>query len=172
MRNPRWLWSGVLARCKGLRGDSGNAMIELALVMSFLGVPLLVGTSEIGTIVYDSVEISNAAHAGALYGMQSLTYASNTSGMTTAAQDEAADFGSALSVTPSSYYACSLAVNGTKYTGTNAQSNATTACTGGTYHALEFVQVLTSTTVTPPIHAPGLPTSFTLTGTSVMEVEQ
>jgi hypothetical protein len=91
--------------------------------------------------------------------------------MTSAAQAEASDIGPSLSVTPSSYYACSLAINGTQYTGTNAQTNATSACTGGTNHPLEFVKVATSATIAPLIHCPGLPKTFTLNGLSVMEVE-
>jgi Flp pilus assembly protein TadG len=147
-------------------------MIEVALITSLLGVPLLLGTAEVGYVVYDSIEISNAANASSLYGMQSSTFASDTAGMKTAAQNEATDFGAALTVTPTSYYACSSAIGGTQYTGPSAQSNANAACTGGTNHALQFVQVNTSATVTPLVHCPGLPTSFALTGSSVMEVEE
>jgi len=154
------------------RGEAGGALIELALAVSVLGVPLLLGTAEMGLVVYDSIEVSDAANAGAMYGMQSPTYATNTSGMTTAAQADAADFGARLNVTPAWYYVCALAVGGTQYTGANAQANATAACTGAGNHALEFVQVNTSATVTPAIHCPGLPQSFTLTGQSAMEVEQ
>lgn len=171
-RCPRRLWVCVLAHCRGLGGESGSALVELAVVVAFLGIPLLLGTAEMASLVYDSIEISNAANAGAAYGMQSLTFASNTSGMTTAAQNEASDFGAALSVTPTTYYACSSAIGGTQYTGASAQSNANAGCTGTGNHALEFVQVKTSASVTPSIHWLGLPSSFTLTGSSVMEVEQ
>jgi Flp pilus assembly protein TadG len=169
MRRP---WARLWMRCSGLRGERANALVEVAFTFSLLGMPLLIGTADMGFVVYDSEEVSNAAHAGAMYGMQSSTYAANTSGMTTAAQNEATDFGTNLTVTPTSYYACSSAIGGTQYTGSSAQSNATTACTGGTNHALQFVQVNTSVTVTPPIHLPLLPHTFTVTGSSVMEVEQ
>ena len=158
------------ARLGKLHGERGSSLIEVALVSALLGVPLLLGTAEIGLLVYDSIEISNAAHAGALYGMQSLTFAADTAGMISAEQADAADFGAALLVTPTAYYACSSAVGGTRYTGSNAQSNAAAACTGGSNHALEFVQVKTTTSVTPAIHCPGLPSSFVLAGSSVMEV--
>jgi Flp pilus assembly protein TadG len=161
-----------LKRCAGLRDDNGSALVEVALFLSLVGVPMLLGTADLGWVVYDSSEIANAAHAGAMYGMQSLTYAENNSGITTAARAEAADFGTNLSVSPTTYYACSLAVNGTKYTGTNAETNATAGCTGSENHPLEFVQVVTSATITPNIHWPGLPATFTLSATSVMEVEQ
>jgi Flp pilus assembly protein TadG len=165
-------WGRAFQGIARLRSESGNALIEVALISSLLGVPLLLGTGELGYVVYDSIEISSAAHAASLYGMRSLTYASDTAGMRTAAQNEATDFGAALTVTPTPYYACSSAIGGTQYTGSNAQSNASAACTGGTNHALQFIQVNTSATVTPLVHCPGLPASFALSGLSVMEVEQ
>jgi Flp pilus assembly protein TadG len=159
--------------CRRLRGQDGSAMVELAIIVSILGIPLLIGTGQMGIIVYDSIEVSNAAYVGAEYGMQSLTFAANTTQITAAARAEASDFsGTALTVTPTVYYACALAMGGTQYTGTNAQSNATTACTGSDNRAVEFIKVATSVAVTPVVHCPGLPTSFTLTGSSVMEVEQ
>ena len=156
---------------KGIPDDSGSALVELAVIFSFLGIPLVIGTAQMAILVQDSIEVESAAHAGALYGMQSLTFASETSAITTAAQAEAADFGTNLSVTPTTFYACSLAEGGTQYTGASAQTNATSACTGGTNHALEFVQVQTSVSVTPLIHWSRLATAFTLRGSSVMEVE-
>jgi hypothetical protein len=146
--------------------------VEAALIVSFLGIPLLAGTAQMGLLVYYSIEVSNAAHAATMYGMQSLVFASNTAGMTTVAQAEATDFGTSMTVTPITYYACSNAVGGTQYTGVSAQLTATLACTLSLSHALEFVQVTTSVSVTPSIHLPGLPATFTLVGSSVMEVEQ
>ena len=75
-----------MAQCRGLGGESGNALVELALAFSLLGIPLLLGTVEMGYVVYDSVEISNAANAGSLYGMQNATDAASSAGITTAAQ--------------------------------------------------------------------------------------
>jgi Flp pilus assembly protein TadG len=162
-----------MARCRGLRGDGGDALIELAVLFSLVGVPLLLGTVQMGFLVYDSVEISNAANAGALYGMQTSGYAASGAGITSAAQAEAADFGTKLTVTPSTYYACTNAVNGTQYpTSSYTQTQAQAKCTGTGNVALEFVQVIASAAVTPTIHCPGLPTTYTLTGKAVMEVEQ
>jgi Flp pilus assembly protein TadG len=176
-RNPslcgiRRLWARVAARCRVLCDDRGNALVELALVVGVLGVPLWLGTAQMGWLIYDSIEISDAANVGALYGMRNSTYAVDTVGMIAAAQGDATDFGANLSVTPVSYYVCALAVNGTQYTGASAQLNATAACSGAGNHALQFVQVNTSATVTPVIHCPGLPATFRLTGQAAMEVEQ
>jgi Flp pilus assembly protein TadG len=160
------------ARRRDLRSECGSAVVELALICAFFAPPLLLGTGQMGILVYDSIEITNAAGAGATYGMQSSTYAANTSGIVTAAQTEATDFGAALSVTPSTYYACANALGGTQYTGGSAQANANAGCTGTGNHALEFVKVTTSGTVTPSIHCPGLPASYTLAGAAVLEVQQ
>jgi len=163
----------MAARCRGLGGESGNALVELALVFALLGIPMLLGTVEMGYVVYDSVEISNAANAGALYGMQNATDAASSAGITTAAQAEAPDFGSSLTVTPTTFYVCTSAVGGAQYsTGSYTQAQASAKCSGTGNHALEFIQVLTRATATPPVHCPGLAKTFTLGGTSVMEVEQ
>jgi len=154
------------------RAESGSAMIEIALIFSFLGLPMILGTAEIATVIYDSIEIDNASHAGAAYGGQSITYASSSSGITAAAQAEAVDFGTNLTVTPTTYYVCANAPTGTQYTGSSAQTNATAACTGGTNHAVEFLQVVTSASVKPAFHLPGLATTFPIASTSVMEVVQ
>lgn len=174
--NPMYTINGMLSRirtrCRALRGDNGNSMIELALILGIFGAPLLLGTTQVALLIYDSIEVTSAAHAAAMYGMQGLAYASDTANMVSAAQSEASDFGTTLTVTPTLYYACSIAVGGTQYSGTNAQSNATAACTGGTNHPLEFVQVVTQKAVKTAVHFPGLPTTVTLSGKSVMEVEE
>jgi Flp pilus assembly protein TadG len=161
--SARWM------RSRFLREERGNALVEMALCISLLGMPLLVGTVELGGMIYTSIEVSNAAHSAAMYGMISSTFAANSSGITTAAQNEATDLGSSLAVTPNVYYACSNAIGGTQY---SSQSTANTACNSGTNHTLEFVQVSTSVVVTPPIRCPGLPASYTLNGSSTMEVQE
>jgi Flp pilus assembly protein TadG len=171
LRVMRRAWARVAACCGRLRGDSGNALVELALVAGVLGVPLWLGTAQMGWLIYDSIEVSDAANVAALYGMRSSTYAVDNPGMITEARADT-DFGANLSVSPVSYYVCALAVNGTQYTGASAQLNATAACTGTGNHALQFVQVNTSATVTPVIHCPGLPATLKLTGQAAMEVEQ
>lgn len=163
----------LVARFRHLRGERGDALIELAVLFSVLGVPLLLGTVQMGFLVYDSVEISNAANAGVLYGMQDSTHAASSAGITTAARAEAADFGANLTVTRSTFYACTNNVSGTQYpTGSYTQPQAQSHCSGTGNVALEFVQVIASSAVTPAIHCPGLPASYTLTDTAVMEVEQ
>ena len=129
----------------------------------------LFGTSDLATISYYSIEVASAAHVGALYGMRSTTYASATSNIQAAAQAEAPDFGSNLTVTPTIFYACSSAINGTQYT---TLASANTACTGSGNHALEFLQVVATVTVAAPFKLPALASSYNMTGTSIMEVQE
>jgi hypothetical protein len=160
----------LLAVLNALRGNAGNATLELALALSFFGTPLMLGTYETSVLVHDSIEVVNAAHAGAMYGMMSSTFASDTSGIQSAAQSEASGFGAGLTVTPTIYYVCSQAMTGTQYT---TQTAANTACPSGqTNHNLEMIQVATSASVTLPVHIVALPSTLTLSGTSVMEVEE
>jgi Flp pilus assembly protein TadG len=140
--------------------------LELALVFAVLGVPLLLGVAQMGVLVHDSIEVSDAANAGALFGMQNSTDAVDNTDMTTAAQKDAPDFGTNLSVTPTTYWVCALAVGGTQYS-----SSSSASCSGTGNHALQFVQVNTSVTVTPFIHCPGLPKTLKLTGQAALEVE-
>lgn len=138
-------------------------------MLSFLGVPLLLAVSYFGILLIDQIEITNAAHAAALYAMTSSTFAEDTANIQAAAQAETNRFGSNLSVTPSIYYVCSTGISGTQYT---TQAAANTACTGGTSHSLEMVSVTASASITPPGSFPGQPRTVTVSSTSVMEVEE
>jgi Flp pilus assembly protein TadG len=153
----------------GRQGERGSAAIELALVMCIFCPIALFGTSDLATISYDSIEISSAAHVGALYGMRSTTYASATANIQAAAQAEAPDFGANLLVTPTIFYACSNAISGTQYT---TLASANNACTGAGNHSLEFIQVVATVTVPAPFQLPALATSYNMSGTSIMEVQE
>jgi Flp pilus assembly protein TadG len=167
------LFPAILSRLRapsaGARDEAGSAIVELALILGLFGSPLLLGTVEIASLLYSSIEVSNAAHAGVMYGMMSSTYASDASGITNAAREEASDFGVSLTATPSIYYVCSAALAGTQYA---TQTAANTACTGTGNHSIQFIQVTASAAVTPPVRMPALPATITLSSTSAMEVEQ
>jgi Flp pilus assembly protein TadG len=152
-----------------LGGEDGSSMIELAFVVCFFLMPLFVGASEVGMLIYDSIEVTNAASTGALCGMQSPTLAASTAGITAAARADAPDFGANLSVTPTTYWVCAAFISGTRYT---TQAAATSACTGNNNQPLEFLKVDTSATITMPLKFPALPSTYTLTGVSVQEVVQ
>jgi hypothetical protein len=161
---------GLLQRLRNAAAQNrGSALIELAVVLALVGTPLLAGTIYTAELLFYDIEVSNAAHAGALYAIRGSTFASDSAGITSAAQAEASDLGSALSVTPVVFYACSSAIDGSQYT---TQDAATAACTGGSNHALQFVQVSTSYAATPFASIAGMQRTVQLTSTSVMEVEE
>jgi Flp pilus assembly protein TadG len=166
-----------LRHYRNLRKNRGTAIVELALVLSIFGLPTLLGTADTSTFIFGSIEISNAAHAGAMYGMMSSNVATDTAGITSTAKADAPDIPAAnVTVTPTSYYACSAAQGGVQYTGIGNQataaalSSATSACTGTGNYPLEFVRVLLSAPVTLPFHCCGIPATITLNSQSVMEV--
>jgi len=155
---------------KRLMNNAGNAALEFAFAFGIFGTPLLLGTTELSMLIYDSIELSNSAHAGAMYGMISSTFAGDTAGIQNAAQAEAADFGTNVTVTPTTYYACSNAVDGTQYSSESAAAAVCPASAGN--HYLQFVKVVSSMSINPPVTCPGLPKTWTVSGTSVMEVQE
>ncbi|MGZ5508486.1 MAG: TadE/TadG family type IV pilus assembly protein [Limisphaerales bacterium] len=153
-----------------MKDNAGNAALEFAFAFGIFGTPMLLGSSELALLIYDSIEVSNSAHAGAMYGMMSSTFAADTAGIQKAAQAEAADFGTNVTVTPTNYYACSSAVDGTQYA---TQAAASAVCpANASNHYLQFVKVVSNMSITPPVQFPGLPKTWTVSGSSVMEVQE
>jgi Flp pilus assembly protein TadG len=164
-RVPRGL--NLLRRWRPLREEQGSALVEMGLMMSFIGAPLLLSTVYFAVMLVDSIIVANAAHAAAEYAMTSSTFAEDTSNIVAAGQQDAANSGLSVvpTITPTIFYACSTAINGTQY---STQAAATSACTGGSNHPLEFIKVVATATVSPI----GLSRSTALTSTSIMEVEE
>lgn len=140
------------------RREAGQSLVETALFLPVLIVAMLV-TADLGRVCYAAIEVADAARAGVQYGAQSVVTAADPSGMQTAAKNDAADL-SSLSVTAGSFCAC---VDG-------SQVNCITGtCSSGAPGT--FVQVTTSTTFTPLVDYPGLPSSIPLSDTAVMRVQ-
>lgn len=140
--------------------------------MSLLGIPLVLGTAEMGFFVYDYIEIGSAAHAGALYGMTSNTAASDTAGIQAAVEAEAPD----ISFSTNAQTLSGEIQSQVEYLCSNSMSSTPTTtlptCSGTGNHYLGFVSVTVSVPVTPAIHLPKIPSTFTLTSNSVMEIEE
>jgi Flp pilus assembly protein TadG len=81
--------SGVKKSCArtGRRGDSGQALIEIAILVPVL-MFLTLGIVELGRYAYVSILIGNAARAGTAYGTQSLPQSVDTVGIQTAARND------------------------------------------------------------------------------------
>src|ERR1700680_3365484 len=142
------------------RNDTGQALLELALVLPFL-LLLLIGVVQVGILSYAGIEVANAAQAGAKYGAQNRATAADTAGITTAMQNDAANL-TLNAPTIQRWCACE---------GGTAVSSGGTACSGfsaascvSPNRVVEWVQVDTSSTINPSFHYPGLPNTFTLQG--------
>lgn len=134
------------------KSESGTALVEFALVAPVL-VILLIGLIDFGRYMYDGILAANAARAGAAYGAQTLRTADDNVGMTAAAQSDSQ--GIALTVNPG--HVCMV-------------NNAPVSC--GTTNETVYVQVNTTGTFVPLVTYPGLPSSVTVKGSSMMRVEQ
>ena len=143
-----------------LRSDRGGAIVELAAVVSVMAA-ILFGAAEFAMLAYDSIEVSDAARAGASYAHQSVSAANSAATIRTVAAASANDI-SGLSTTPVIFYSCSS---------TPSTQNSTTPACGTGDTVLMYIQVNTTATITMPIHLPGL-TSYTLNGQSIMRVQQ
>ena len=73
--------------------EKGQALVELAVLLLPVLLLLTVGIIDYGQVAYYSIEVSDAARAGAQYGSQSLADAANTANIVTAAQQSAQDIG-------------------------------------------------------------------------------
>ena len=80
------------------RGQRGQSLLEVAFVVPVL-LLLMVGLIEIGRFAYYSVLVSNAAHAGAQYGAQSLITSGDVNGIRQAAKNDGQIAGITMTVT-------------------------------------------------------------------------
>lgn len=146
--------------------EEGSALVELALSLPLLSIMLL-GSAEFARLAYASIEVSNGAHAAAIYAASSLAASSDSGGITNAANSDAGNLvgGNAISVT-SVTSACTCA--DTTYTPSSCNDNAT--CVNNNTSMVTAVSVQTQSTFSPLVHVPGGALSFTLKGQSTQVV--
>jgi Flp pilus assembly protein TadG len=149
----------------GLLDSAGQGLVELALTVPLFTL-LLVGAAELASVAWASIEVSNAARAGAQYGIQSHITASSPATITAVALADGTNLNGLTVTSATNFCTCSTA----PATTIDCAPALTTCASPAIIH--EFVQVQTSATVTPLFHLPGLPRTFTPTGSAIMEVEQ
>lgn len=159
--------------------------MEVALLAPVLAI-MMIGVIELGRYAYDGILISNAAHAGAAYGAQGLTYAAcgptHPCPMEQAAIDDYQNNGQPtgnLTVTSSESCGCD--------TGGSSLSMGTTLCTTASNGAIDqsiascntagghwavMVSVTAQGTFTGMFNYPGIPSPITITKTATMRVSQ
>jgi Flp pilus assembly protein TadG len=133
----------------------------MALMLPVLVVLLLV-TLDFARLYYLSIEVTDAARAGAQYGAVNRAQAANTLGMETAACNSMADISCTpgTNATASSFCQC-------------AGSSGTISCTspGSCASVQNFVTVRTTATFKTVVSYPGIPNSVPVTATITMEVQ-
>lgn len=155
-----------------LRSQSGQAMLELAIVTPLL-LLLSIGVIELGRYAYIGILVGNAARAGADYGAQSLAQSVDTVGIQTAADNDFQSNGqpvSNLTVTSSTACGCDNGGTTTAQTCTVANANSCTAVSKQVW--VVTVTVTASGTFSPMFRYPGLPSSINMSSTSTMRVAQ
>lgn len=144
--------------------EAGQSLVELAIAMPLL-IAMLFGAVELGTVTFEAIELTSAARAAVQYGAQTPITAADSSGILSAAKQDAYDLstsGQTSNFTADVSSSC-MCSNGT----------AASSCTLSSCPSSQLEQVLTvqtSANFTPLFHLPGLPTTFTLHGSAVQRV--
>jgi Flp pilus assembly protein TadG len=154
----------VMPGASRARKQRGQAMVELAIALPIL-LLLTLGVIEFGRAAYFSIEVSEAARAGAQYGSQGLAYAANADNITQAALNSAPEIGGgSMSVTVQPL-SCVCPGTGSVTGG---------ACAGvlGCSYPLVYVTVTTNYPMSTLFQYPGLPANFNLNGSSTLPVQR
>lgn len=132
--------------------ESGSVIIEFALSMPLL-IYFLFGTADLGRMFHYSIEVANAAAAGAQFGSFNTTNMTNTAGISAAAKADAPDIPSA-SLSVSSSVVCQ-----------DTNGNVVSCTTNG---ARQYVKVVASYVFQTIFSYPMIPSSVSLTDTVMM----
>jgi Flp pilus assembly protein TadG len=154
----------VTRRVGSAPSQRGQAMIELALILPIL-LLLTIGVIEFGRVAYFSIEVADAARAGAQYGTQSLADAANNGNITQAALNNAPDIGPGLLTVNPPLLSCVCP-------GTGSVTGALCAGPLGCSYPLVYLTVTTTYPLSTLFQYPGIPTTFNLTGASTMPVQR
>jgi Flp pilus assembly protein TadG len=147
--------------------ESGQSMLELAVCLPVFAL-LILGTAEIANIAWASIQLNNAAHAGAQYGSHSRGFAADITDIETAARNEAPKLTITFPTDPAQTCSCIDPSTGAAATG--ATGCQTLIQCPSPYVILDSITVTTQAVVTPLIHYPGLPASYTLHAQATMGV--
>ena len=150
-----------------LTSESGQSMLELAICLPVFAL-LILGAAEIANIAWASVQLNNAAHAGAQFGSHSRGFAADTADIEAAAQAEAPRLTITFPTAPAQTCSCID-------TSTGAAAVGATGCTTlvqcpSPWVIMDSITVTTQAVVRPLIHYPGLPASYTLHAQATMGV--
>lgn len=145
------------------QGPRGQSAVEFAMIASIVLIVLL-AVADFGRMFYVSIALNNAARAGAQYGSQSLITAADSSGMAAAVDNDATNI-SNLSTPSTSLCGCASSL----------PANVTNTCPSS-YCTNNPDAIYVTVTASAPFNTitkyPGIPSSTTLSGTAIMQVQQ
>jgi Flp pilus assembly protein TadG len=143
------------------RRSRGQSMLELAMALPFLLILFLVA-ADFGRVFYLGIEVGNAARAGAQYASQSVATAVDTPGIKNAAALDAANL-SNLSVSSSNCTCVSPIPSGQTACASSYCTNSPNA---------NYVEVDAFATFKTLVKYPGVPSSVTVPGRAIVQVQQ
>jgi Flp pilus assembly protein TadG len=147
-------------RNKLFRSESGSSMIEAAVLAPAL-LLLLLGAADFGRGYYLAEEVASAAHSGAEYAIQNPGHISaDSTGIQTAAKDDAADVANLRVATPAWGCECS--------DGSSFSNDCTSVPSGCSANWVYKVTVTASTNYAPLFPWPGIPASIALSSSATM----
>jgi Flp pilus assembly protein TadG len=150
------------------RSQTGAALVELVVALPVL-VLMLVGTADFARALYMSVEMTNAARAGAQYGAHKLALSSNTAGMQATALAAAPNISGMIATATRECQCASDAGIFTALTpSTDCNTAPATSCPGR--HRVMTVTVITTATFTTIAGNVGILRTLPLTRTATLRV--
>lgn len=154
---------------QGLFGSEGVAAVELGIILPLIMFSLI-AVLELGRLAYFSIEVSNAAHAGAAYGAQSPSFAADNAGMRQAALNDGSNVTGLTAIahdpTDTVVPLCEC------YPNTSLQTCGGLLPSNCSNRLSQYVQVTTSATVNCLVKYFGIPASYSLRGSATMRVAQ
>jgi len=146
------------------RDGGGQALAEIALALPLLLITVL-GLIEFGRVAYFSIQLQNAAEAGAQWGAETSSNTPDFNAIKHAALNDGQNV-PGLSVTASR--ACYCISSGAQASAPNCSAG---DCSGGT-RLIQYIQVDTSATVNSLLNYYLFPSSFNLAGHANLRVTQ
>jgi len=142
-----------------IRGRRGTVALEFGLATPLL-LALVLGTAEIGMVVYEAMQVQDAAEAGAIYASQKAT---DTAGISAAITSATGTPGISAAPAPAMFCGCPTA------SGITA-GDCAVACPNGN-PASRYVLVQTQLTHVPVVQFPGLPNPLVFHGSATVRVQ-
>ena len=150
--------------------ESGQGTLELALSLP-LFLLLILGSAEIANLAWSSVQVNNAARAGAAYASLSRANAGSLANIQTAAQNEAPKIITSPTTQVTSTQICYCVSSGGTTTDPGCATTTLASCPSPDVIQVA-VQVNVSAPVTTLVHYAYLPASYTVSAQATVGVEQ